>query len=95
MGLPVGELVTYESMTERPALYLLEAFGLHDQWVRWRIARGCFDDDGRLTARALPEDIGDVASLALARRLGIEPAAPDPLHQHHIDRIGLRTGWRR
>lgn len=53
-------------------LYRLEAFGLNNVWVRWRIAHGALDEpeieSSRARHRLFPDDFGDEESLAIARQ---------------------------
>lgn len=82
-------------ITERPAIYLLEAFGIHDPWVLWRIRNGCLVDDGRLTSKPIPDDIGDPESNRIAMLLGIVPERPNPYEPVRINRMGLDANRRR
>jgi hypothetical protein len=81
-------------LTERPALYLLEAFGIGNPWIVYRIAHGALEDDGRMTEAIAEEDVRelDLMSRQIALRLGVYDPIDPERPTRHIDRRGLCAG---
>lgn len=67
MGSATRPDATVHGLTPRSGLYLLDAYGLQNVWVLWRLSRGGLQDDAAPAIHS--EDFGSADDAALAARL--------------------------